>query len=78
MKIILCVVLNWSYFFVFFSTGEITNRDDTVIVRLKELQQKLQTIITEYQILLEMLIAFFKNLTEVILFFFILSFNIYE
>ncbi|XP_075228866.1 zormin isoform X2 [Lycorma delicatula] len=44
--------------------GEIANRDDTVIIRLKELQQKLQTIITEYQILLEMLISFFKNLTE--------------
>lgn len=36
-----------------------------LVDRLMELHKKLQVIITDYQILSQMLISFFKNLAEV-------------
>lgn len=45
--------------------AEVQNQDEGVLKQLKSLQEKLQQIVTDYQVLLEMLISFFKNLSEV-------------
>ncbi|RZF40114.1 hypothetical protein LSTR_LSTR011242 [Laodelphax striatellus] len=45
-------------------TGEVPNRDDSVLIKLKELEDKLHVMISDYQVLLEMLISFFNNLSE--------------
>nr|CAD7442106.1 unnamed protein product [Timema bartmani] len=48
--------------------GDSQGEKDTVVGKLTEQHEKLQGIVTEYQVLLQMLIAFFKNLAEVHIF----------
>jgi hypothetical protein len=50
-------------FFVF--PGDTHGQKEAIVDRLMELHNKLQVVITDYQILLQMLISFFKNLAEV-------------
>jgi hypothetical protein len=45
--------------------GDTHGQKDAIVDRLMELHNKLQVIVTDYQILLQMLISFFKNLAEV-------------
>ncbi|PNF38127.1 hypothetical protein B7P43_G14605, partial [Cryptotermes secundus] len=44
--------------------GDTHGQKEAIVARLMELHNKLQVIITDYQILLQMLISFFKNLAE--------------
>ncbi|KAJ9596373.1 hypothetical protein L9F63_012601, partial [Diploptera punctata] len=44
--------------------GDTHGQKESIMEKLLELHNKLQIIITEYQILLQMLISFFKNLAE--------------
>jgi len=45
--------------------GDTHGQKEAIVDRLMEIHNKLQVIVTDYQILLQMLISFFKNLTEV-------------
>lgn len=59
------IIVDGSILFFFFFTGDTHGQKEAIVDRLMELHNKLQVIITDYQILLQMLISFFKNLAEV-------------
>ena len=56
---------NFQYYQLFCFSGDTHGQHEVIVDRLMELLKKLQVTITDYQILSQMLISFFKNLAEV-------------